>query len=64
MEKYFKRKAPELDSSINPRNLCVEDINWEEEIKYDPGLRKQIFVVMMSQKTPTIKGISWNFMIA
>ena len=42
MEKYFKRKAPELDSSINPRNLCVEDINWEEEIKYDPGLRKQI----------------------
>ena len=36
MEKYFKRKAPELDSR------SLQDINWEEEIKYDPGLRKQI----------------------
>jgi len=36
MEKYFKRKAPELDSR------SIQDINWEEEIKYDPGLRKQI----------------------
>ena len=30
MEKYFKRKAPELDSR------SLQDINWEEEIKYDP----------------------------
>jgi len=28
MERFLKRKAP--------------DINWEEEIKYDPGLRKEI----------------------
>ena len=28
MERFLKRKAP--------------DINWEEEIKYDPGLRKDI----------------------
>ncbi|XP_021306313.1 uncharacterized protein LOC8155504 [Sorghum bicolor] len=42
MEKYFKRKAPEPDSANNARNLCLDDINWEDEIKYDPGLRKQI----------------------
>jgi hypothetical protein len=31
MERYFKRKA----------SCPVEDeINWDEEIKYDPGLRK------------------------
>jgi len=42
MERFFKRKAPELDSGNNARNSCLDDINWEEEIKYDTGLRKQI----------------------
>ena len=33
MERYFKRKA----------SCPVEDeINWDEEIKYDPSLRKEI----------------------
>jgi hypothetical protein len=43
MERFFKRKAPEPDSgNNNARNscLCLDDINWEEKIKYDPGLRK------------------------
>jgi hypothetical protein len=35
MERYFsKRKAPYRALEI--------DINWEEEIKYDPGIWKQI----------------------
>ena len=33
MERYFKRKA----------SCAAEDeINWDEEIQYDPGLRKEI----------------------
>jgi hypothetical protein len=40
MERFYKRKAPD---NGNGRNLChPDDINWEEEIKYDPGLRKEI----------------------
>ena len=42
MERFFKRKVPEPDSANIASNLCLDDINWEEEIKYDPGLRKQI----------------------
>jgi hypothetical protein len=42
MEKYFKRKTPELGSGNNLRDSCPKDINWEEEIKYDHGLRKEI----------------------
>ena len=42
MEQFYKRKAPEPDSGDNARNSCLDDINWEEEIKYDSGLRKQI----------------------
>jgi hypothetical protein len=42
MERFYKRKAPELDIANNARNLCLDDINWEEKIKYDPGSRKQI----------------------
>ena len=33
---------PEPDSGNNARNSCLDDINWEEDIKYDTGLRKQI----------------------
>ncbi|TVU45078.1 hypothetical protein EJB05_04549, partial [Eragrostis curvula] len=33
MERFYKRKAPEPSQ---------DDINWEDEIKYDPGLRKLI----------------------
>jgi len=33
MERFFKRKAPDSRP---------DDINWEEEIKYDLGLRKEI----------------------
>ncbi|BAH91600.1 Os02g0234000 [Oryza sativa Japonica Group] len=42
MENYLKRKVP--DSSNNARTSCpeVNDLNWKEEIKYDPGLRKPI----------------------
>ena len=42
MERFYKRKAPEPDSGNNARNSRLDDINWEEEIKFDPGLRKQI----------------------
>jgi hypothetical protein len=42
MERYYcKRKAPEPDSGNNARNSILDVINWEE-IKSDPGLRKQI----------------------
>jgi len=40
MERFFKRKAPEQDHAN--RATCLPEINWEEEIKYDPGLRKVI----------------------
>ncbi|EEC72791.1 hypothetical protein OsI_06473 [Oryza sativa Indica Group] len=42
MENYLKRKVP--DSSNNARTSCpeVNDLNWKEEIKYDPRLRKPI----------------------
>jgi hypothetical protein len=43
MERYYsKRKALEPDSGNNARNSLLDVINWEEEIKSDPGLRKQI----------------------
>ena len=42
MEKYFKRKAPEQDNVNQLRSSCLPEINWEDEIKYDPGLRKEI----------------------
>jgi hypothetical protein len=35
-------KAPEPDGGNNARNSQLDDINWKEEIKSDPGLRKQI----------------------
>jgi hypothetical protein len=52
MERYLKRKAP--DHANNPassrqqhkdNNAIIsapEDINWEEEIQFDPGKRKEI----------------------
>ena len=41
MERFYKRKSS--DSGTSARNLCgLDDINWEEEIKYDPSLRKDI----------------------
>jgi hypothetical protein len=40
MEMFFKRKASEHDHVNNSR--CLPEINFEEEIKYDPGLRKEI----------------------
>lgn len=42
MERFYKRKVPEPNSANNACNSCLDDINWEDEIKYDPGLRKQI----------------------
>jgi hypothetical protein len=42
MERFYKRKAPEADSHNNVGNSSHDDINWEEEIKYDPRLRKLI----------------------
>ena len=38
MERFYKRKAPEPNSEVHSQ----DDINWEEEIKYDLGLRKLI----------------------
>jgi len=39
MERFYKTKAPQ---SGNARNSChLDDINREEEIKYDPSLRKE-----------------------
>ena len=40
MERYYKRKAQ--DTIDGNRISCPEEINWDEEIKYDPGLRKEI----------------------
>jgi hypothetical protein len=42
MERFYKRKAHEADSGNNVGNSSHDDINWEEEIKYDPRLRKLI----------------------
>lgn len=41
MECFYKRKAPEPNSNATGGSP-EDDINWEEEIKYDPGLRKLI----------------------
>ncbi|XP_066384858.1 uncharacterized protein [Miscanthus floridulus] len=41
-EMSMARKAPKPDSGNNARNSRLDYINWEEEIKFDPGLRKQI----------------------
>ena len=40
MERLFKRKASENNHFNSP--MCLPEINFEEEIKYDPGLRKEI----------------------
>jgi hypothetical protein len=42
MERFFKRKAPELDGANRSRNPCSADISWEEEIKNDPRMRREI----------------------
>jgi dTDP-D-glucose 4,6-dehydratase len=42
MERFYKRKAPDMVTANNNRNSCLDDLNWEKEIKYDLGLRKQI----------------------
>ena len=40
MERYYKRKAQDtIDAN---RTLCSDEINWDEETKYDPCLRKEI----------------------
>ncbi|KAL6645146.1 hypothetical protein ACP70R_016754 [Stipagrostis hirtigluma subsp. patula] len=49
MENYFKRKASEINGN-NARNSCPDDIDWEEEIKFDPGLRKPIDAYRSNQK--------------
>jgi hypothetical protein len=40
MERFYKRKAPY--NGIGRNSCHPDDINWEDEIKYDPGLRKEI----------------------
>jgi hypothetical protein len=40
MKMFFKRKASEHDHVNNSR--CLPEINFEDDIKYDPGLRKEI----------------------
>jgi hypothetical protein len=42
MLNYFKRKAPEQDGANHSKSLRLSEINWEEEIKYDLDLRKEI----------------------
>ena len=40
MERYYKRKAQDtIDAN---RTSCLDELNWDEEIKYDPNLRKEI----------------------
>jgi hypothetical protein len=39
MDQYYKRKEPEPSNVRNEGNQCI---NWEEEIKFDPGGRKLI----------------------
>jgi len=40
MESFYKRKAQDMIDGN--RTSCPDEINWDEEIKYDPGLRKEI----------------------
>ena len=42
MERFYKWKGQDIDTANNNRNSCLDDLHWEEEIKYDLGLRKQI----------------------
>jgi hypothetical protein len=42
MNRYYKRKEPEPSNVRKEGNQCPYDFNWEEEIKYDPGVRKLI----------------------
>jgi hypothetical protein len=42
MDRYYKRKEPKPSNIRNKGNQGTYEINWEEEIKYDPGLRKLI----------------------
>jgi hypothetical protein len=39
---FFKRKGPDHGYEHSNISRCVPEINFEEEIKYDPGLRKKI----------------------
>jgi hypothetical protein len=32
MDRYYKRKEPELSNVMNDMNQCSYDINWEEKI--------------------------------
>jgi hypothetical protein len=42
MERFYKPKRKAQDMIDGNGTSCPEEINWDEEIKYDPGLRKEI----------------------
>ena len=48
MERFFKRKAPDSRP---------DDINWEEEIKYDLGLNKKIDAYHPNQRESVCVGV-------
>jgi len=33
MDKFYKRKAQDINTANNNRNSCLDDLNWEEEMK-------------------------------
>jgi dTDP-D-glucose 4,6-dehydratase len=52
MERYYKRKAQEaIDAN---RILSPDEINWDEEINYDPGLRKEIDSYHLNLRRPIL----------
>jgi hypothetical protein len=63
MERFFKRKAPDTITSNNNRNSCLDDLNWEVEIKYDPGLRKQIDAYILTTEKRSEENI-WKMDLA
>jgi hypothetical protein len=50
MDQYYKRKELEPSNVRNEGNQCPYDINWEEEIKYDPSVRKLIVAYHPNQR--------------
>nr|CAD39903.2 OSJNBa0065B15.7 [Oryza sativa Japonica Group] len=54
------RKVPKPNSANNACNSCLDDINWEDEIKYDPRLRKQIDEYHHNLRERVQEGLSRN----
>jgi hypothetical protein len=44
MERHYKWKAQDI------RISCPDEINWDGEIKFDPGMRKEKGINMISKR--------------